>query len=128
MNLAIWAEKCIQNGNIYQIIDPYLKGKIAPRCFKKFVEIAFSCVHSKGIERPNMRDVMEELEFALKLQDDAEAENMGISPDGEIVHPDVSFFPAQCVDIADGPQPDSTSSTDFDTSSSTTDVLGSRIG
>ncbi|XP_037497120.1 receptor-like protein kinase FERONIA [Jatropha curcas] len=91
----ILCEKCIQNGNIYQIIDPYLKGKIAPRCFKKFVEIAFSCVHSKGIERPNMRDVMEELEFALKLQDDAEAENMGISPDGEIVHPYVSFFPAQ---------------------------------
>ncbi|KDP24662.1 hypothetical protein JCGZ_26521 [Jatropha curcas] len=128
MNLAIWAEKCIQNGNIYQIIDPYLKGKIAPRCFKKFVEIAFSCVHSKGIERPNMRDVMEELEFALKLQDDAEAENMGISPDGEIVHPYVSFFPAQCVDIADGPQLDSTSSTDSDTSSSTTGVFGSRIG
>ncbi|KDP24277.1 hypothetical protein JCGZ_25573 [Jatropha curcas] len=128
MNLAIWAEKCIQNGNIYQIIDPYLKGKIAPRCLKKFVEIAFSCIHSKGIERPNMRDVMEELEFALKLQDDAEAENMGISPDGEIVHPDVSFFPAQCVDIADGPQLGSTSSTDFDTSSSTRGVFGSRIG
>ncbi|KDP24661.1 hypothetical protein JCGZ_26520 [Jatropha curcas] len=128
MSLAIWAEKCIQNGNIYQIIDPYLKGKIAPRCFKKFVEIAFSCIHSKGIERPNIRDVMEELEFALKLQEDAEAENMGISPDGEIVHPDVSFFPAQCVDIADGPQLGSTSSTDFDTSSSTRGVFGSRIG
>ena len=29
-NLAHWARKCIERGTINEIIDPYLKGKIAP--------------------------------------------------------------------------------------------------
>nr|POE82853.1 putative receptor-like protein kinase [Quercus suber] len=34
LHLPCWARKCIENGTIYEIIDPYLKGKIAPECFK----------------------------------------------------------------------------------------------
>jgi hypothetical protein len=29
-NLATWARKCIERGTIGEIIDPYLKDKIAP--------------------------------------------------------------------------------------------------
>ncbi|KAJ9173156.1 hypothetical protein P3X46_016320 [Hevea brasiliensis] len=90
-NLANWAQECIQNGTIYLIIDPYLKAKIAPECFRKFVEIAESCVRNQGSERPTMQDVMGELEFALELQETADADKERINPGGEYVYPEVSF-------------------------------------
>ena len=72
-NLASWARKCIERGTISQIIDPYLTNKIALECFKVYVELAESCVSDHGIQRPTMNDVMEKLEFALELQEYAEA-------------------------------------------------------
>ena len=72
-NLASWARKCIERGTINKIIDPYLMNKIALDCFKVYVELAESCVSEHGIKRPTMNDVMEKLEFALELQEYAEA-------------------------------------------------------
>ncbi|XVF81714.1 hypothetical protein PTKIN_Ptkin15bG0177700 [Pterospermum kingtungense] len=74
VNLAIWAQKCYQNGTLYQIIDPFLKGKIAPECLKKYAEVAISCLNDEGIQRPSMNDVVWGLEFALQLQESAEKE------------------------------------------------------
>ena len=70
-NLASWAKKCIERGTISQIIDPYLTDKMAPECFKVYVELAESCVRDQGVQRPTMNDVMEKLEFALELQENA---------------------------------------------------------
>uniref|UniRef100_A0A0D3ECV2 Uncharacterized protein n=1 Tax=Brassica oleracea var. oleracea TaxID=109376 RepID=A0A0D3ECV2_BRAOL len=39
MNLAEWALNCYKKGMLDQIVDPFLKGKITPECFKKFAEI-----------------------------------------------------------------------------------------
>ncbi|XP_030962651.1 receptor-like protein kinase FERONIA isoform X2 [Quercus lobata] len=74
-NLAIWAQKCIDRGTISKIIDPYLTNKIVPECLKVYVELAESCICDHGIQRPTMNDVMEKLEFALELQEQAEATN-----------------------------------------------------
>ncbi|TXG73925.1 hypothetical protein EZV62_002504 [Acer yangbiense] len=57
-----------ENGTLDQIVDPLLKGKIAPQCLKKFCEVAISCLDDEGIKRPSMSDVVWELEFALQLQ------------------------------------------------------------
>uniref|UniRef100_A0A2N9ITP3 Protein kinase domain-containing protein n=1 Tax=Fagus sylvatica TaxID=28930 RepID=A0A2N9ITP3_FAGSY len=46
-HLATWARKCIEKGTINQIIDSYLKGKIAPECFKVYVQVAESCVRDQ---------------------------------------------------------------------------------
>ncbi|XP_022759149.1 receptor-like protein kinase FERONIA [Durio zibethinus] len=73
IGLAGWALKCIENETIEQIIDPYLKGKIAPECLRVFAEIAKTCLHEVGVERPKMSDVVGMLEFALELQETAEA-------------------------------------------------------
>ncbi|KDP21852.1 hypothetical protein JCGZ_00639 [Jatropha curcas] len=86
VSLAEWAAHCHKKGILDQILDPYLKGKIAPECFKKFAETAMKCVSDQGIERPSMGDVLWNLEFALQLQESAEESGKGIGgADGEEV-------------------------------------------
>ncbi|XP_073355518.1 receptor-like protein kinase FERONIA [Aegilops tauschii subsp. strangulata] len=67
-NLVYCALSCQKKGILNLIVDPYLLGKIAPRCFKKFVEIAEKCVSDRGIDRPTMREVFENLELCLAEQ------------------------------------------------------------
>ncbi|MBA0724805.1 hypothetical protein Golax_021465 [Gossypium laxum] len=78
VSLAEWAAHCHKKGILDQIVDPYLKGKITPECFKKFAETAMKCVADEGIERPSMGDVLWNLEFALQLQESAEESGKGI--------------------------------------------------
>ncbi|KAB1211441.1 Receptor-like protein kinase FERONIA [Morella rubra] len=72
VSLAHWARKSYQSGTLDGIIDPFLKGKITPKCLNKFGEIAVSCLRDEGIERPLMRDVLWALEYALQIQENAE--------------------------------------------------------
>ncbi|XP_018503503.2 receptor-like protein kinase FERONIA [Pyrus x bretschneideri] len=67
ISLAEWAKSCHGDGTLDQIIDPNVKGQIEVECLNKFVEIAISCLHDKGVERPSMNDVVRGLEFALQL-------------------------------------------------------------
>ncbi|PRQ53327.1 putative protein kinase RLK-Pelle-CrRLK1L-1 family [Rosa chinensis] len=76
MNLAAWFKTCHGNGTLDQIIDPNLRGKIVNECLDKFVEIAISCMHDNGSERPSMNDVIWALECALKLQETVEGSDL----------------------------------------------------
>ncbi|KAK7340674.1 hypothetical protein VNO77_21384 [Canavalia gladiata] len=58
--------------NAEKIIDPFLKSKIAPGCWKTFISITERCLHKHGTERPDMGEVEVELEHALQLQEEAE--------------------------------------------------------
>ncbi|XP_024019996.1 receptor-like protein kinase FERONIA [Morus notabilis] len=91
-NLAQWARKSIKEGRIQNIIDPYLIGKIAPECFKKFVEVAERCVRDYWSQRPTMHEVMENLEFVLELQEQADATQLGNNPDGLCSYPEKLSF------------------------------------
>ncbi|KAL4283569.1 hypothetical protein GQ457_16G028640 [Hibiscus cannabinus] len=79
VSLAEWAPHCHKKGILDQFMDPYLKGKITPECFKKFAETAMKCVSDQGIDRPSMGDVLWNLEFALQLQESAEETGKGFS-------------------------------------------------
>ncbi|KAI3760863.1 hypothetical protein L1987_51263 [Smallanthus sonchifolius] len=72
VNLADWGKACYRNETLLEIIDPKLHSEIAPGCLMKFGEVANSCLHDEGSERPAMEEVVWGLEFALKLQEAAE--------------------------------------------------------
>ncbi|XP_008230415.2 PREDICTED: receptor-like protein kinase FERONIA [Prunus mume] len=67
MNLAEWVRSCHRDGELDQIIDPSIRGKIEIQCLNQFVEIAMSCMNDNGIDRPSMNDVVRALELALQL-------------------------------------------------------------
>ncbi|KAF8010413.1 hypothetical protein BT93_J1134 [Corymbia citriodora subsp. variegata] len=74
ISLAKWAQSCCKSGAVKKIVDPHLKGAIAPECLNKFCELAVSCLQDDGAKRPSMNDVVLGLEFALQLQVSADQE------------------------------------------------------
>ncbi|KAG5560748.1 hypothetical protein RHGRI_003927 [Rhododendron griersonianum] len=67
--LVDWFCVCIAIGTIDEVIDPYLIGKIAPECFRHYINIALSCLPYEGIQLPSMNDVLGSLQSSLKMQE-----------------------------------------------------------
>ncbi|XP_020584605.1 receptor-like protein kinase ANXUR2 [Phalaenopsis equestris] len=89
VSLADWAIHNKKKGTIFEILDPFLKGKIKFECLNKFVELAEKCVSEHGVDRPAMGDVLWNLEFALQLQgshEDGEASSHESGDNGELLH------------------------------------------
>ncbi|KAI3760855.1 hypothetical protein L1987_51255 [Smallanthus sonchifolius] len=72
VNLAEWGKLSHKKGTLHNIIDPELRDVIAPECLRQFGVVAVSCLNDQGSDRPTMEKVVWDLEFALKLQEDAE--------------------------------------------------------
>ncbi|KAL6961153.1 hypothetical protein U1Q18_038916, partial [Sarracenia purpurea var. burkii] len=68
-SLVLWAQQCIKEKKIDEIIDPSLKEQISTQSLKMFVEVVNKCIHSRPNGRPTMSDVVVSLECALGLKD-----------------------------------------------------------
>ncbi|KAK4782841.1 hypothetical protein SAY86_007215 [Trapa natans] len=68
MNLAEWGIANYEKGTLGGIIDPKLSGQINPNSLRKFGETAEKCLREDDQERPNMADILWDLEYALQLQ------------------------------------------------------------
>lgn len=79
VNLAEWAMFCFEKGNVEKIVDPNLEGNIVKECFEIYVGVAMKCLAERGVERPSIGDVLQNLVLAMQLQ-----KNAGIARDGNI--------------------------------------------
>ncbi|KAG7947057.1 hypothetical protein I3843_14G074900 [Carya illinoinensis] len=94
VNLAEWAMKWQKRGQLEQIIDSTLAGKIRPDSLRKFGETAEKCLADYGVDRPSMGDVLWNLEYALQLQEavtDGDPEENSTNMIGEL-SPQVNYF------------------------------------
>ncbi|KAG5527699.1 hypothetical protein RHGRI_028590 [Rhododendron griersonianum] len=64
-SLPLWAQQCMKKRMHDQIIDPYLRGQIPPKCLKLFVKVANKCLHEHPQGRPTMAEVEGRLEHIL---------------------------------------------------------------
>ncbi|GJY41987.1 receptor-like protein kinase FERONIA [Tanacetum coccineum] len=91
VNLAEWGKTCYRRGTLVEIIDEKISDQIAPGCLRKFGEVANSCLHPEGCERPAMDEVVWGLEFALELQKGAQKIGGNVS-DAMSENQEVSFL------------------------------------
>ncbi|KAL2455741.1 putative receptor-like protein kinase [Forsythia ovata] len=68
INLADWGMSWQKQGQLEKIVDPLLVGKINPNSLRKFGETVEKCLQENGVDRPNVIDVLWDLEYALQLQ------------------------------------------------------------
>ncbi|KAH6833674.1 hypothetical protein C2S53_005322 [Perilla frutescens var. hirtella] len=71
VNLADWGLSWQRKGQMESIVDPFLVGKINSNSLRKFGETVEKCLQECGADRPNMVDVVWDLEYCLQLQHSA---------------------------------------------------------
>ncbi|KAI8534158.1 hypothetical protein RHMOL_Rhmol10G0067300 [Rhododendron molle] len=64
-SLALWAQQCIKEEKLDQLIDQSLRDQISPKCLQVFCDVANKCLHSRPSGRPTMTDVVASLECML---------------------------------------------------------------
>ncbi|CAK8540756.1 unnamed protein product [Lathyrus sativus] len=80
-SLVCWFQSCFGEGvAIEQIVDPFLRDSITGDCLKCYCELALSCLHEDGTQRPTMNQVVEDLEFALHLAGSEESSKFDKAP------------------------------------------------
>lgn len=69
--MLMQAKPYIRESRIEEIVDPSIKGQYHPEAMWRVVETASCCVEPIGSYRPNMVDVVRELEDALIIENNA---------------------------------------------------------
>ncbi|KAJ7533732.1 hypothetical protein O6H91_13G061500 [Diphasiastrum complanatum] len=70
-SLTEWARPFILNSNIQAVVDPAISSSYTPEAMWRVLEIALSSVEHHAARRPNMSDIIGELEDALFIENNA---------------------------------------------------------
>ncbi|KAM0020624.1 putative protein kinase RLK-Pelle-CrRLK1L-1 family [Helianthus debilis subsp. tardiflorus] len=69
LSLARWAQNCVKERNMDQIVRDEIRETVSPKSLKEFAQIAYCCLHSDPKERPTMSEVVVTLLLSLALQE-----------------------------------------------------------
>lgn len=53
--------------NIDEFVDPVIRSNMTPISFRKFVDLAFTCLEEAGANRPTMGEVVKEIENIMEI-------------------------------------------------------------
>ncbi|XP_031485657.1 probable LRR receptor-like serine/threonine-protein kinase At1g51880 [Nymphaea colorata] len=67
-HIVEWATSKIVRGDIESIIDPRIKGQHKMNYMWKVADIALACTARRSIERPNMYNVLKDLNEAMEME------------------------------------------------------------
>lgn len=67
-HISNWVTAIVNNGDIESIVDPRLAGDFNINSVWKAVEIALACLSPSGDNRPNMNEVVSELNDCLGVE------------------------------------------------------------
>ncbi|KAJ9551326.1 hypothetical protein OSB04_015371 [Centaurea solstitialis] len=68
-SLVRWAQKCVKDRKLDQMVDSNIRGTISHKCLRQFARIADRCLCSILKERPSMTEVVASLQVSLELQE-----------------------------------------------------------
>ncbi|XP_010033808.2 putative leucine-rich repeat receptor-like serine/threonine-protein kinase At2g19230 [Eucalyptus grandis] len=71
IHILQWLIPIVESGDIQRIMDPRLKGKFDVNSAWKIVEIAMSCTRPTSIQRPDIHQVLAELESLVSKSSDS---------------------------------------------------------
>ncbi|KAM1161372.1 hypothetical protein ACFX14_000523 [Malus domestica] len=70
-SLVEWAKPYVRESKIDEIVDPNIKGAYHAEAMWRVVEVALSCIEPFAASRPNMIEIVRELEDALIIENNA---------------------------------------------------------
>ncbi|PQP99870.1 nodulation receptor kinase [Prunus yedoensis var. nudiflora] len=70
-SLVEWAKSYVRESKIDEIVDPNIKGAYHAEAMWRVVEVAVSCIEPFAASRPNMVEIVRELEDALIIENNA---------------------------------------------------------
>ncbi|XVE80926.1 hypothetical protein DITRI_Ditri15bG0020600 [Diplodiscus trichospermus] len=71
--ILLWRH-CVEDGRLYEIVDPRVKDEIALECLKAYVDMAYRCLNERSDDRPTIDAVLKRLQLTLLLQECIEAD------------------------------------------------------
>ncbi|PSS30525.1 Receptor-like protein kinase [Actinidia chinensis var. chinensis] len=90
-SLVLWAQQCMKEKTLDQIIHPILRDQITPKRLMMFAEVAIKCLNSRPNGRPTMADVVVSLECALASDDAPDDQRRVSSSEEEEEEEDIIF-------------------------------------
>ncbi|KAJ7528777.1 hypothetical protein O6H91_15G019400 [Diphasiastrum complanatum] len=116
MNLVEWVRKHLQEGEIHEVVDPFLRSTYKMEAMWKVAEIAIVSAEPRGMYRPTMAEVVQELKAAIQIENGTSMSFSDQSNNGPVFAGRNQYSPnLHSMDILEHVQPSFNNSSAFST-------------